>query len=152
MARTPWTGFNCPTGCWTITPALAITATFTLSASCSQRSEDFLRRPTSNSIQLHGIEPTDYSFLGRADAPPKGEGITRKSLPRTGRATLVASSSTGKQRQVIFRLPAGWSVPRPLSQLALALPGSLHPTSTMPRHVVRAGSSGSVPYGEIWYK
>ena len=41
----------------------------------------------------------------------------------------MASSSTGEQRQAIFRLPAGWLAPRPLCQLALALPGPLRPTS-----------------------
>ncbi len=41
----------------------------------------------------------------------------------------MASSSTGEQRQAIFRPPTGWLVPRPLGQLALALAGPLHPTS-----------------------
>ncbi len=60
---------------------------------------------------------------------PTTEGITLKSLPRTGRATLMASSSTGEQRHKP-RLATGWSVLRPLGRLAPALPGPLHPTST----------------------
>ena len=59
------------------------------------------------------------------------EGFTRESLPRTGRATLMASSSTGEQ-WCEHKLAAGWSVPRPLGRLAPALPGPLHPTSTTP--------------------
>jgi len=51
----------------------------------------------------------------------------------------MASSSTGEQHRKVFRLPAGWSVPRTLGRLAPALTGTLHPTSTMPSHVFRAG-------------
>ena len=51
----------------------------------------FLRRPTSATPppwdRTHGL------------VLPTWEGITRKSLPRTGRATLMASSSTGEQHR-----------------------------------------------------
>ena len=36
----------------------------------------------------YGIEPTDYSFQSVVGATLSDEGITRESLPRTGRATL----------------------------------------------------------------
>ena len=64
----------------------------------------------------------------------------------------MASSSTGEQRQEVFRLPARWSVLRPLCRLAPALPGPLHPTSIAPCHVFRAGMRRRVPYDPSRYK
>lgn len=132
MAAIPLDGIFCPTR-WTNTPALVATACFEIARILrSFSSKVFLRRPTSATPppwdRTHGL------------LLPTWEGITRKSLPRTGRATLMASSSTGEQhRKLKKRLPAGWSVPRTLGQLALALAGMLHPTSTTPSHVFRAG-------------
>src|SRR5436190_13127635 len=83
---------------------------------------------------------------------PTWEGITRKSLPRTGRATLMASSSTGEQHQGSKRPSAGWLLPHSLGRLAPALPGTLHPISTTPSHVFRAGFRARVPYSQRGYK
>lgn len=101
--------------------------------------------PPSKRIDLwdrtHGL------LLRRAQMRSATEGITRESLPRTGRATLVASSSTGMQWCQSLRPAAGWSAPCPLGRLAPALPGPLHPTSTTPSHVFHAGFEARVPYG-----
>lgn len=108
------------------------------------------RRPQSAST--NGIEPTDYSFRNADGTALRSEGITRESLPRTGRACLQASSSTGEQWTLIKRSAAGWSVPLSLGRLAPALPGPLHPTSTTPLHVFHAGFEARVPYGGGRYK
>jgi hypothetical protein len=104
--------------------------------------EVFLRRPLSPPPppwdRTHGL------------LLPTWEGITRKSLPRTGRATLMASSSTGEQHRGSKRPSAEWLVPHALGRLAPALPGMLHPTSTMPSHVFRAGlAPRTVQTGEV---
>jgi len=63
----------------------------------------------------------------------------------------MASSSTGEQRQQILTgLPARWSVLLPLGQLALALTGSLHPTSQCQvTSFVLAIASDTVPLEEV---
>ncbi len=61
----------------------------------STSSEVFLRRPSSANT-LRQWDRTHGLLL------PTWEGITRKSLPRTGRATLMASSSTGEQHRQSF--------------------------------------------------
>jgi len=94
----------------------------------------------------------DYSFRSAVGAALALEGITHVSLPRTGRATLMASSSTGEQWCRSLRPAVGWSAPRPLGRLAPALPGPLHPTSTTPSHVFHAGFEARVPYGQNPYK
>ncbi len=98
---------------------LAITASFKPPAIPQTACEGFLRRPSyALPNRPNGIESTDYFFRSAVGAALTLEGITRESLPRTGRAILMASSSTGEQWCAVIRPAAGWSVPRPLDRLA----------------------------------
>jgi hypothetical protein len=140
-ARTPCEGFICATSCCINTPTF--------------RPSRPVKPPAIRRTAWRGISPSPVFRTApdqwdrthglllpeRRLAPDtvrwdcaRDEGITRVSLPRTGRATLMASSSTGEQ-WCEQKLAAGWSAPHPLGRLAPALPGPLHPTSTTPSHV-----------------
>src|SRR4051794_26425996 len=121
MARTPWTGFDFATACCKISPALAITATSNRRLPCRRPERGFSPSPdfTPDTAQW---DRTYGLLLPRAELALRlrWKGLlVRASLeldePVSRHPALRVCSDTQ-----IFRLPAGWSIPRPLNRLAPA--------------------------------